>query len=171
LIAVVMGVAGVGKTTVGRALAAAMGCDFVDGDDLHPASNVAKMSAGEPLTDADRAPWLAAVAAQVDAWRAAGDCGVVTCSALKRAYQAVVVGARSDVRLVYLAASPVLVRARMEGRRGHFMPVSLLESQFADLEPPGADERPIVVDASRPVAEIVAAVAAALGPPTAPPVR
>jgi len=157
-----MGVAGVGKTTVGRALAAAMDCAFVDGDDLHPAANVAKMTTGAPLTDADRAPWLAAVAAQVDAWRAAGVCGVVTCSALKRAYREVVVGARADVSLVYLAASPELVRARMEGRRDHFMPVSLLESQFADLEPPGADERAVVVDASLSVAEIVAQVVAAL---------
>jgi carbohydrate kinase (thermoresistant glucokinase family) len=159
---VVMGVAGCGKTTVGAALAAQRGWRFQEGDALHPPANVAKMAGGTPLTDADRWPWLAAIAAVIDGWRAAGESGVVTCSALKRAYRDVLVGERPDVRLVYLRGDKTLIAGRMAARKGHFMPPALLDSQFATLEEPGADERPIVVDIGPPAAEIVAAISAKL---------
>jgi carbohydrate kinase (thermoresistant glucokinase family) len=164
-VAIVMGVAGSGKTTVGKALAARLGWSFQEGDALHPAGNVAKMSAGTPLTDEDRWPWLDRIAATIDGWRAAGRSGVVACSALKRAYRARLVGARSDVRLVYLRGSRALIGARLAARKGHFMPPALLDSQFAALEEPGPDERPIVADvAAAPdaiVAEVTAMLAAA----------
>ena len=155
LVIVIMGVAGSGKTTIGRTLATAMDCAFADGDDLHPVANVAKMAGGAPLTDADRTPWLARVAELVDAWRAEGRCGVVTCSALKRSYRRIVIGDRPNVRLVYLTGSFDRVRERMAGREGHFMPVSLLESQFADLEPPNEDEAAIVEEIAPPPEQIV----------------
>lgn len=146
LVLVVMGVSGSGKTTVARGLAERLGWRFQEGDALHPSANVAKMSAGTPLSDGDRWPWLAAVAAVIDGWRAEGVSGIVTCSALKRAYRAVLMGGRPDVRLVYLAGDKALIAGRMAARKGHFMPAALLDSQFAALEVPGADERPIVVD-------------------------
>ena len=145
LVLVVMGVSGSGKTTVGRRLAERLGYAFCEGDDLHPPANVEKMRNGHPLTDADRWPWLARVAERIDAWRAAGQGGVIACSALKRAYRAVIIGDRPGVRLVYLKGDDPLIRRRMKERRGHFMPVGLLTSQFADLEPPGPGERPITV--------------------------
>jgi len=159
---VVMGVAGCGKTTVGAALAAQRGWRFQEGDALHPPANVAKMAGGTPLTDADRWPWLGAIAAVIDGWRAAGESGVVTCSALKRAYRDVLVGDRPDVRLVYLRGDKALIAGRMAARKGHFMPPALLDSQFATLEEPSADERPIVVDIGPPAVEIIAAISAKL---------
>jgi gluconokinase len=141
---VVMGVSGSGKTTVAALLAGGLGWDFVDGDDLHPAANVAKMRAGTPLADADRWPWLDIIAAWIDAARA-GRPGVVTCSALKRVYRDRLLAGRPDVRLVYLHGSFDMIASRQAARQGHFMPASLIESQFATLEPPGADERPISV--------------------------
>ncbi|HEX3862999.1 MAG TPA: gluconokinase [Stellaceae bacterium] len=161
-VAVVMGVSGSGKTTVGRALAARLGWNFQEGDALHPPENVAKMRAGHPLDDNDRAPWLAAVAARIDAWRCAGDCGVITCSALKRRYRDVIVGNRTDVRLVFLEGSHELLAGRLAGRHGHFMPADLLDSQFATLEPPGPDENAVAVTVETPVATIVEQIAAAL---------
>jgi len=155
MVVVVMGVSGSGKTTVGRALAVRLGMPFLEGDTLHPPANVAKMAGGTPLTDADRSPWLAAVAAWVDARRADGTGGVVSCSALKREYRRVLVGDRPDVRLVYLEGDEKLFAARLVARTDHFMPASLLGSQLATLEEPTTDERPIVVSAALPVARIV----------------
>jgi gluconokinase len=155
---VVMGVSGSGKTTVARLVAEARGWGFQEGDALHPPANVAKMSAGTPLTDEDRWPWLRAIAGVIDGWRAVGASGVVTCSALKRAYRDILIGARADVRLVYLRGDKALIAARMAARKGHFMPPGLLDSQFATLEEPTADERPIVADIAAPPPEIAAAV-------------
>ena len=158
MILVVMGVAGSGKTTVARMLAERLGWRFQEGDALHPPGNVAKMSAGTPLTDDDRWPWLHAIAAVIDGWRAEGASGIVTCSALKRAYREILVGGRADVRLVHLAGDKALIAARMAARKGHFMPTALLDSQFATLEPPGAEERAIVVDISPGLEVLVAEI-------------
>ncbi|HLG47251.1 MAG TPA: gluconokinase [Reyranella sp.] len=157
-IAIVMGVSGSGKTTVAAMLAGALGVAFLEGDDLHPRSNVEKMRSGTPLTDADRWPWLRAIAARIDQWRAEGKAGVVTCSALKRSYRDVLIGARPEVRLVYLRGSRKLIHERMAARHEHFMPVGLLDSQFATLEEPGPDERPIVVDVGGTPDQIVAEI-------------
>jgi gluconokinase len=157
-ILVVMGVSGSGKTTVAAMLAGALGVGFLEGDDLHPRSNVEKMKNGTPLTDADRLPWLRAIAHRIDEWRARGEAGVVTCSALKRAYREILIGDRPDVRLVYLKGSPELIHQRMAARHGHFMPVGLLDSQFETLQEPGADEKPVVVDVAGSPAEIVAEI-------------
>lgn len=162
-ILVVMGVSGSGKTTVAAMLAGALGVDFLEGDDLHPRANVEKMRSGTPLTDEDRWPWLEAIAARIDEWRAEGKAGVITCSALKRAYRDILIGDRPEVRLVYLRGSHELIHRRMAARHEHFMPLGLLESQFATLEEPGPDERPIVVDVGGTPAEIVAAVIRQLG--------
>ncbi|MEJ0015283.1 MAG: gluconokinase [Acetobacteraceae bacterium] len=144
-IAVMMGVSGSGKTTVARGAAQRLGWRLVEGDDFHPPANVAKMHAGTPLTDDDRWPWLRAIAAEIDAMRARGESAVVACSALKRAYRDILIGERPDVVLVYLQGTQSLIGDRIAARKGHFMPPALLDSQFATLEEPGADERPIVV--------------------------
>src|ERR1700758_3369917 len=146
LIAVVMGVSGSGKSTVAALLAGALGCHFQEGDDLHPRENVEKMRSGTPLTDADRLPWLRKIAEEIDGWRARGECGVLTCSALKRPYRDIIIGDRHDVVLVYLKGSPDLIHRRMAARHEHFMPVALLDSQFATLEDPTPDKPPIIVD-------------------------
>ena len=151
---VVMGVSGSGKTTVGAALADALGLAFVDGDSLHPAANVAKMEAGIPLDDADRAPWLDAIGAVL----AAGPV-VIACSALKRAYRDRLRAAAPRLQLVFLDGSPALLAARMAARPGHFMPTTLLDSQLATLERPGADEHALTADIATPAAEIVASLA------------
>jgi carbohydrate kinase (thermoresistant glucokinase family) len=140
-----MGVSGSGKTTIARGLAAAEGWSMLEGDSYHPPENVAKMKAGTPLTDDDRWPWLRAIAAAIDACRARGENAVVACSALRRAYRDILVGARPDVRLVYLKGSPALIAERMKARKDHFMPPALLDSQFRTLEEPGPDENPITV--------------------------
>ncbi len=140
-----MGVSGSGKTTIGALLAGRLGWAFEDGDDLHPASNVAKMAGGTPLTDADRWPWLDAIAAWIDGLRVAGNQGVVTCSALKRVYRDRLLLGRDDVRLVYLQGNHELISKRQAARQGHFMPTSLIDSQFATLEQPTPEERPFVV--------------------------
>lgn len=147
----VMGVAGSGKSTLGAALAERLGWPFQDGDDLHPPANRLKMAAGEPLTDADRAPWLAAVAD----WMAVHPRGVVACSALKHAYRM-----RLGGRLVWLRGEPALIAARLAARQGHFFAPGLLESQFAALEPPGPDEAPIIVDCALATQDQVDAVLA-----------
>ncbi len=157
-IVVVMGVAGSGKTTVAARLAERLGCAFQEGDALHPPENVARMSAGTPLTDADRAPWLARIAACIDDWRARGRGGVVTCSALKSAYREVVVGDRAQVRLVHLAGGRDLIGDRLSARRGHFMPAALLDTQFATLEPPQPDARTLVLDVGPAPEELVEAI-------------
>ena len=154
IIVVVMGVSGSGKSTVAALLAAALGCQFQDGDDLHPPENVEKMRTGIPLTDADRMPWLRKIAADIDGWRARGECGVLTCSALKRSYRDIIIGDRRDVVLVYLKGSRELIHQRMAARHGHFMPVALLDSQFATLEEPTPDEHPIVEDVEGKPADI-----------------
>lgn len=161
-ILVVMGVSGVGKTVVAKAVADRLGWAFQEGDALHPEANIRKMSAGEPLTDADRQPWLEAVAAWIDRQLAANACGVLTCSALKRAYRERLAGGRSGVRLVYLQASEPVIAARLAARSGHFMPPQLLKSQLETLEEPTADEHPIIIDASLPVSASVDAVLAHL---------
>lgn len=157
-IAVVMGVSGSGKTTVAIRLAEALHCQFREGDDFHPPSNVEKMRGGTPLTDADRLPWLRKIAAQIDDWRSHGESGVLTCSALKRAYRDIIIGDRGDVVLVYLRGSRELIHQRMMARHKHFMPVALLDSQFATLEEPESDEHPIVADVSGSPDEIVAEI-------------
>lgn len=145
-IVVVMGVSGSGKTTIAERLAAAEGWPLLEGDSFHPPANVAKMAAGTPLTDDDRWPWLRAIAAAIDAYRARGENAVVACSALRRAYRDVLIGDRSDVRLVYLKGSRNLIAGRLGARKGHFMPAALLDSQFSTLEEPGPEENPITVE-------------------------
>lgn len=159
---VVMGVSGAGKTAVGECLARRLGWEFIEGDRLHPPANVAKMASGQPLDDADRAPWLAAIARAIDATRGRGGHAVLACSALKKRYRDIIIGDRADVRLVYLKGSRARIAGRLKSRRGHFMPPSLLDSQFATLEPPAAGERPIVVAIAPPIADIVEQILAAL---------
>ena len=152
---VVMGVSGSGKSTIADHLARRLGWAYEDADQFHPASNVAKMSAGHPLTDEDRWPWLQAIAYEIDRLAASGERAVIACSALKRAYRDILVHGRDDVRIVFLDGAQDLVAARLAGRKGHFMPPDLLASQFATLERPGADERPIIVSIDAPVEAIV----------------
>lgn len=154
VVVVVMGVSGSGKTTVSALLAAALGCQFQEGDDLHPAANVEKMKSGTPLTDTDRLPWLHKIAEEIDGWRARDESGVLTCSALKRSYRDIIIDGRSDVTLVYLRGSYDLIHRRISARHGHFMPAALLDSQFAALEEPTPDEHPITVDVGNRPAEI-----------------
>jgi carbohydrate kinase (thermoresistant glucokinase family) len=156
---VVMGVSGAGKSTVGKLIAARLRCDFRDADSFHPAANIEKMSRGEPLTDEDRWPWLNAIAAWIAERRAAGETGVVTCSALKRAYRDIVTNKQSaDVRLVYLKGDFDLIAARLRARKGHFMPPELLRSQFDALQEPAADEHAITVSIDATPEEIAARV-------------
>jgi carbohydrate kinase (thermoresistant glucokinase family) len=162
-IVVVMGVSGSGKTTVAAMLAGRLHVHFLEGDDLHPPANVEKMRGGTPLTDEDRWPWLQAIAGRIDEWRARGEGGVVTCSALKRAYRRIIIGDRPEGVLVYLQGSRELIHRRMAARHEHFMPVALLDNQFKTLEEPGADESPIVVDVAATPAEIVATIVRELG--------
>jgi len=147
---VIMGVSGVGKSTVAALLAERLGWDFAEGDEMHPRANVAKMAAGHPLDDSDRWPWLATVASWIDDHTSAGRPGVVTCSALKRSYRDVLRG--PHVVFVHLAGPTALIGSRIAGRQGHFMPPALLDSQLATLEPLGDDEAHIVVDAGNDVA-------------------
>ncbi|GGU08956.1 gluconokinase [Streptomyces coeruleorubidus] len=135
---VVMGVSGSGKTTVGRSLAQRLGVPYAEGDDFHPASNVAKMRAGHPLDDEDRRPWLDEIARWLTGHADSG--GVVACSALKRRYRDRLSSAAPHVFFLHLDGSPELIAARITARRGHFMPPELLRTQFADLEPMGEDE-------------------------------
>ncbi len=155
---VVMGASGVGKTTLGKALAEKIGCAFVDADDLHPPANVAKMRRGEALDDADRAPWLDAVAGEIARCAGEGRCVVIACSALKRAYRDRLRRADAALVFIYMEATRAVLEDRLARRTTHFMPASLVASQLATLEPPGADERVIRVDATLPVAELVAEV-------------
>jgi carbohydrate kinase (thermoresistant glucokinase family) len=162
-IAVVMGVSGSGKTTIAAMLAGALHCQFQEGDDLHPPANVEKMRNGTPLTDADRLPWLRTISAEIEGWRTRGESGVLTCSALKRAYRDIITGGHRDVTIVYLRGSREVIHQRMAARHEHFMPVKLLDSQFDTLEEPGPDEHAIVVDVGGRPADIVAAIVRQLG--------
>jgi gluconokinase len=150
---VVMGVAGSGKSTIGELLAERLGVEYADADDFHSPANVAKMSAGTPLTDEDRWPWLMAVASWLSAHETQG--AVVTCSALKRSYRDVLRTGGDDVRFLHLDGSPDLILERVAGRPHHFMPADLVQSQFETLERPESDERAIVLDASLPPEQIV----------------
>jgi gluconokinase len=152
---VVMGVSGSGKSTVADKLAERLGWDYEDGDKFHPASNVAKMSAGHPLTDEDRWPWLQAIADEIDRVCKAGERAVIACSALKRAYRDILVHGRNDVRIVFLEGTQDLIAGRLAARKGHFMPPGLLASQFRTLEPPDESENPVTVSIDASVEAIV----------------
>jgi gluconokinase len=159
---IVMGVSGSGKSTIAEKLAERLGWRYEDGDKFHPASNVAKMSAGHPLTDEDRWPWLQAIADEIDRARKAGEHVVISCSALKRSYRDVLVHGRNDVRIVYLSGTQELIAGRLAQRKGHFMPPGLLASQFKTLERPDKDENPVTVSIDASVEEIVDDIAGQL---------
>ena len=152
---IVMGVSGAGKSTVAEALAGRLGWRCEDGDKFHPASNVEKMSAGQPLTDEDRWPWLKAIADEIDRLCGKQQPAVFACSALKRAYRDVLVHGRGDVRLVFLNGTQALIAARLAARKGHFMPPGLLDSQFRTLERPASNEGAVTVSIDASVTAIV----------------
>ena len=160
MVILVMGVAGSGKSTVGRQLAVALEWPFADADDFHPPANVAKMAAGHPLDDADRAPWLAALRAHIAGVLARGENAVVACSALKAAYRAILVVDPAAVRVVHLHGSRELLLSRIGQRQGHFMRAEMLDSQLATLEPP-ADA--LTIDVTAPPAALVAQIRESLG--------
>jgi gluconokinase/6-phosphogluconolactonase len=160
---VVMGVSGSGKSTIAAMLALRLGWAYEDADWFHPPRNVEKMHAGEPLTDDDRWPWLQGIAAWIGATRDAGGHGVIACSALKRAYRDILAAGRDDVRIVYLRGDRELIARRISVRHGHFMPASLIESQFATLEEPGEDEHATVVSIDARPRDIVEAIVGKLG--------
>ena len=162
MIIVVMGVSGVGKTTIGVRLAERLGVPFVEGDSFHPPANIAKMSSGVPLDDADRLPWLEALAAELERARRTGGGIVLVCSALRRSYRDILRDGHDDVVFLFLAGDKTLIGERLAARRGHFMPPGLLDSQFAALEPPGPDERAVRVPVGGAAEETVAAALAAL---------
>ncbi len=152
---VVMGVAGCGKSFVGDALAQALGARFIEGDRLHPEENIRLMAAGVPLNDGNREGWLEAIGQEIAAGSASGERIVATCSALKRRYRDQLRAIVPSLVFVHLALTPEAARERVAARKDHFMPTSLVDSQFADLEPPSADEAAISLDAVRPLDEIV----------------
>lgn len=158
-----MGVSGCGKTTVATILASRLGWPFEEGDALHPLANIEKMAAGHPLMDADRWTWLAKVADWIDERLDAGENGLITCSALKRSYRDLINRRGSGLTFVFLAGSKETIAARLAARRGHFMRASLLDSQFADLEEPGADEPAIRVDIGPPAVEMAEQIIEDLG--------
>jgi gluconokinase len=160
---VVMGVSGSGKSTIADRLARRLGWSVADADDLHPQANIDKMSAGIPLTDADREPWLHATRDWLDGEAAAGRNAVITCSALKRSYRDVLRQARSRVRFVFLDGDREVIGQRLAHRAGHFMPTSLLDSQFRDLQPLAADEDGVAVDITGTPAQITEAALRRLG--------
>ncbi|MET9609303.1 gluconokinase, GntK/IdnK-type [Streptomyces sp. NPDC006512] len=173
VVVVVTGVAGSGKSTVALRLADRLGWAYQDADDFHTPANRARMAGGQPLTDEDRRPWLAAVAAWIDGQLAAREPAVVACSALKRSYRDQLVRGRTGVRLVHLHGSRELIGSRLRARQGHFFPQRLLDSQFADLQEPEPDEQAWVVGIDRPpdavVSDVVARLAAGAAPPPAVP--
>jgi gluconokinase len=159
---VVMGVSGSGKSTVGAALAQRLGVPFADADDLHPPANIAKMTAGHPLDDNDRYPWLEAIGE----WLAEHcDGGVMSCSALKRKYRDQLRRHCRQVMFVHLSGSPDVIARRQASRPGHFMPATLLASQFATLEPLQPDEHGITIDVDQPIDSLVDAIAGTIGQP------
>lgn len=157
MIVVVMGVCGCGKSSVGQALAQRQGWSYIEGDDLHPETNTKKMTAGIPLDDADRWPWLDRIAGAAREFEDSGRSVVVACSALKRAYRDRLRAAGPDVHFLHLAGDRELIHRRLSARKDHFMPPGLLDSQFAALEPPGDDEGAIVLDVSIPLDDLVQA--------------
>lgn len=161
MVIIVMGVAGAGKTTVGTALADALGWGFLDADDLHPPANVRKMARGEPLTDADREPWLEALRAAIAAALARGESRVVACSALKAAYRTRLRGNEANVVFVHLDAPRAVLAQRLAHRAGHFAGPDLLGSQLATLEPP--EDAAVIANASAPPAAVVEQIRRALG--------
>ncbi|MFJ7912569.1 gluconokinase [Kitasatospora sp. NPDC096204] len=164
LTVVVMGVSGVGKTTLARLLADRLALPFAEADDFHPAANIAKMSAGIPLDDQDRAPWLRAIGAWLRERTEAGTGGVVTCSALKHRYRDTLRAACPGTFFLHLSGGHELVEDRLSHRTGHFMPSSLLDSQYAALEPLAADERGGVLDVGPSPEELVEMAVALLRP-------
>ena len=161
---IVMGVSGSGKSTIGALLAEALGWPFADADGFHPAANVAKMAAGQPLTDADRWPWLDAIAAHIGASRTAEQPVVVACSALRRAYRERLRAGHGDLIFLHLAGAPEVIAARQAARQGHFMPPSLMASQFATLEDTGDETDAVAVSVADTPQSVVDAAMAALGP-------
>ena len=157
-----MGVAGSGKSLIGAALAHALGIEFVEGDEFHSAENVERMSRGIALTDDDRARWLRSLATRIREAKEAGVGLVISCSALKRLYRDILRGGASDLRFVFLKGDRALIAKRLAGRRGHFMPPSLLDSQFATLEEPSPDENAWVCDIRKSPQELVAALLASV---------
>jgi len=162
-ILVLMGVSGSGKSTIAEELSARLGWPFEEGDSLHPESNIAKMHTGIPLTDADRGPWLERVAAWIDGQRAKKQPGVITCSALRRAYRLIIIGDRPEARLVYLRVGRDLIAEHLSGRHGHFMPTALLQSQIDTLEEPEPSEDPLTIDAGPPPAQVADEIIRLLG--------
>ena len=167
MVVIVMGVAGAGKTTVGRALADSTGWRFMDADDFHSAASIARMHAGLPLDDTLRAPWLAELRAAIARTLEAGESAVLACSALRQAYRDALVprdvaGAERAIRFVHLRVSPAVLAARLGARTGHFAPPALLGSQLATLEAPEPEEHALTLDGERPVPELVATIRRAL---------
>lgn len=160
---VVMGVSGSGKSTTGGALAEVLGWRFIEGDSFHPRANVEKMAVGTPLTDADRAPWLQALAAEFARNEAAGESSVMGCSALKRSYRDILRSGAPRVRFLHVHGTRAILEERLAHREGHFFPAKLLDSQLATLEMLGPDEDGVVVDMALPVEEQVALALRLLG--------
>jgi carbohydrate kinase (thermoresistant glucokinase family) len=163
MIVLVAGVAGSGKSTIGSLLAGQLGWVFEDGDELHPAANIAKMRAGVPLSDEDRRPWLRAVAAWMDQRTAGGESGVIACSALKRSYREFLCRGRPSLRIVFLQVDRETLAARLAARHGHFFRAELLDSQLADAELPLPPEPGIVVAADHPPADVTQEIIGRLG--------
>ena len=162
MIIVLMGASGAGKSTVGRALAVALGWPFLDADDFHPPTNIEKMRRGEPLTTVDRAPWLEAINMALRALDSRGESAVVACSALNEYSRTELQRGLPDVRFAYLKADPQTLRQRLATRTGHFAGPALVESQLATLEEP--HDNALTLDASQPVDDIVAAIRRSVGP-------
>jgi carbohydrate kinase (thermoresistant glucokinase family) len=160
---IVMGVSGSGKSTIGALLAEALGWPFIDADGFHPAANVAKMAAGQPLTDEDRWPWLDAIAAHIGASRTAEQPVVVACSALRRAYRERLRAGHGDLIFLHLSGAPEVIATRQAARQGHFMPPSLMASQFATLEDTGNEPDALSVSVTAAPQAVVDAAMAALG--------
>jgi gluconokinase len=168
LVIVLMGVSGCGKSTTGMALSRQLGWPFRDADSFHPPANVAKMSRGVPLTDEDRWPWLDAIAQWIDERCVTGEHGIVSCSALKRIYRDRIAGAREKVRLVYLKGDKGLIGQRLRARKNHFMPASLLDSQFTTLQEPAAEEGALNVSVAMSPRRVAGTIIETLGLEPAP---